>query len=167
MQAQRLAGVAQNYLLIIIHLGMAGLNAPQASPALRRPSDGRDGFRQAFDRLLALGKPMANSLLFFRAAAGAAENLGLRALENRYLLYFESGPHPNPVVFQQLRFKLLHLVRGVPPRTGHRACESSLDSPRSVSSHHQDPKRLAVLTPPCAKSFSMVDTSARLPSNVS
>ena len=32
MRAHRLAGVAQNYLVMIIHLGIAGLNAPQASP---------------------------------------------------------------------------------------------------------------------------------------
>ena len=72
-----------------------------------------DGFLQLTERgLHAVGKTIANRLLFLLAARRPAQNVRLLALRDSDLLHFHLGPHPRPVILEQFFFKPLHLAAG-------------------------------------------------------
>src|SRR5581483_5817241 len=128
---------------------MAGLDASQAPlhfvPVLQ--SAGLDGFRQTLQSILhAVGKALPDGFLLLFASAGAAQNESLFALGDRHLLHFHLRSHLNPIVLQQLGFKLLHLAAW---RT-HQVLAAAFPDRREIliahdaAIHYPDAPRLAV-----------------------
>src|SRR5947208_11224539 len=151
---------------------MAGLNLSQPLlhlMAIFQPAQ-RDGLLQAVQSFFhAAGKTISDSLLFFFAARRATQNVSLLALSNGYLLHFHFRPNLCPILWQQLRFKLLHLAA----RRAHQILPATLRIDARFSSLTMPPSNTQILRAlPYLRStmrsiVSMVETSARLTSNVS
>ena len=151
---------------------MPSLNLPR--PPLRavtifQPPRG-NGLLQMLEGLFhAEAETFPDRFLFFPTASRATENVRFFTLWNGHLLYFHFGPLPCPVFFQQLCCKPLHLPAGcahqiLPPRLRIAARFSSLTMPRS---NIQILRAFPYLRSTMRRMVSTVETSARLPSNVS
>ena len=107
-----------------------------------------DGSLQFMERgFHAVGKATSDRLLFLLAARRPAQNVRLLALRDSDLLHFHLGPHPGPVILEQLFFKPLHLAAG---RT-RQILAATLSYRRQILFAHNaaieypDPSRLAIL----------------------
>src|SRR5690349_20341884 len=108
LQADALTCLAESDLVSITHLRMAGLDAPQ--PPLNFMAIFKaaclHSLCHALQRLLhASRKAIANGFFFFLPTDSTAQNKGLFALWNRYLLHFHIGPPLGPIVVEQFLFK--------------------------------------------------------------
>src|SRR5215831_7861995 len=112
---------------------------------------------------------MPDGLLFLLAAGSAAQNVGFLALRNGYLFHFHVRLHPRPVILQQLLFKVLHLAawRADQILTPAFADGRQVLFADNARSNTQIRRALPYLRSTMRRMVSMVETSARLPLNVS
>src|SRR3954452_13906369 len=108
-----------------------------------------DGFGQSLESVFhSARKPTPYGFLFFLPSARPAQDISLLALWDRHLLHVDFLPDLQPVILEQLFFKLLHLA----PRRAHQILAASFADRRKIllahnaAVKHPDAACLAVLT---------------------